>query len=319
MITIAVDAMGGDNAPSAIVEGALLAAAQNPEIRLVLVGRENDIRAELDKHPAHSRVFVLNASEVIDMHETPTTAIRRKKDSSLVVGLNAVKNKEADAFVSAGNTGALLTGATVIIGRKEGIERPALGAMIPNQQGSTLLIDSGANMDAKPSYLAQFAQMGTEYARSVMGIERPRVGLINVGAEKEKGNSLAQEAYTLLEQTSGIHFIGNVEAREIPMGAADVAVCDAFVGNVILKYTEGFAKGLMDIIKEDMMSSLLSKLGAALSMGAFKKLKKRFDYRETGGAPFLGLNALVIKAHGSSDAVAVSNAIRQCILFNNKN
>jgi glycerol-3-phosphate acyltransferase PlsX len=257
-------------------------------------------------------VSVLHAEEVIETSEVPTTAIKRKKNSSLVVGLNAVKNGGADAFVSAGSTGALLTGATVIIGRLEGIERPALGTMLPNKTGFTLLIDSGANVDAKPSYLLQFAQIGSDYVRRTLGIASPRVGLINVGAEEEKGNELVKAAYPLLKE-SGLNFIGNLEAREIPMGAADVAVCDAFVGNVVLKYTEGFAKAMMDMIKEELMSSTLSKLGALMAKGAFKNLKKRFDYREIGGAPFLGLKALVVKAHGSSDALAVSSAITQCV------
>lgn len=312
-VTIAVDAMGGDNAPSAVVEGTLL-AARDMDVRLLLVGRENDIQAEIARFGANPRVTVLPASEVIETHETPTTAIRQKKDSSLVVGLRAVKEKQADAFVSAGNTGALLTGATVIIGRSEGVERPALGTMLPNQKGFTLLIDSGANMDAKPSYLAQFAVMGSAYVRKTAHIDKPRVGLINVGAEKEKGNNLAKEAYALLEQAD-INFVGNVEARDIPLGAVDVAVCDAFVGNVVLKYTEGFAKGMMEIIKEELTAGWVSKIGALMAKGAFKNLKKRFDYTEIGGAPFLGLQALVVKAHGSSDAKAISNAIRQCVKY----
>lgn len=312
-ITVAVDAMGGDNAPAAIVAGALL-AAKNTEIRIILVGREKDIQAEIAKHSPNPRVSILHAEDVIETHETPTTAIRQKKNSSLVMGLHAVKDKQADAFVSAGNTGALLTGATVIIGRSEGIERPALGTMLPNKKGFTLLIDSGANVDAKPSYLAQFAVMGSEYVRKTLHIEKPRVGLINVGAEKEKGNALAKEAYALLEQTE-VHFIGNVEAREIPEGAVDVAVCDAFVGNVVLKYTEGFAKAMMEMIKEELTADPLSKLGALIAKGGFRKLKKRFDYTEIGGAPFLGLKALVVKAHGNSDAKAISNAIRQCVIY----
>ncbi|MDR1663755.1 MAG: phosphate acyltransferase PlsX [Clostridiales bacterium] len=317
-ITIAIDGMGGDNAPAAVVEGALNAARAHENARLLLVGRKDEIDGEILKHGSNPRVTVLHAEEVIGMDESPTTAIRKKKNSSMVVGLNCVKEKEADAFVSAGNTGALLTGATVIIGRSEGIERPALGTMLPNTKGFTLLIDSGANMDAKPSYLAQFAVIGSEYVRKTTGIAQPRVGLINVGAEKEKGNSLVKEAYALLEALPDINFIGNVEAREVPHGAADVAVCDAFVGNVVLKYTEGFAKALMEIIKDELTAGTVTKIGALLAKPAFKRLKKRFDHREVGCAPFLGLKALVAKAHGSSDAYAITNAINQCINFAEK-
>jgi glycerol-3-phosphate acyltransferase PlsX len=312
--TIAVDAMGGDNAPSATVEGAVKAAERFANAKIILVGREGEVQAELAKFPSNPRVSILHAEEVIETGEVPTTAIKRKKNSSLVVGLNAVKSGVANAFVSAGSTGALLTGATVIIGRSEGIERPALGTMIPNKAGFTLLIDSGANVDAKPSYLLQFAQIGSDYVRRVRGIANPRVGLINVGAEEEKGNELAKAAFPLLKE-SGLNFVGNLEAREIPMGAVDVAVCDAFVGNVILKYTEGFAKAMMDMIKEELKSTTVSKVGALMAKGAFKNLKKRFDYREVGGAPFLGLKALVVKAHGSSDGLAFMSAIGQCVNF----
>jgi glycerol-3-phosphate acyltransferase PlsX len=313
-LVIAVDAMGSDLGPNAIVEGALQAAESYPELRLILVGQEEPIRAALSQQAPNERVSVLNAPEVIETHETPTSAIRQKKGSSIVVGLNAVKDGQASGFVSAGSTGALLTGATLIIGRQEGIERPALGTLLPNQQGLTLLIDCGANMDAKPSYLMQFGQMGSDYMHKVMGIDRPKVGLINVGVEKEKGNAAAKEAYGLLEGCA-LNFVGNVEAREIPAGAVDVAVCDGFVGNVVLKFAEGFAKSFMAMIKEELMSTTKYKIGALMAKGAFKNLKKRFDYREVGGAPFLGLKSLVIKAHGSSDALAIKNAIRQCVIF----
>jgi glycerol-3-phosphate acyltransferase PlsX len=307
--------MGGDDAPQAIVDGAVLAARAYPQAGLLLAGREEAIKACLSKHGAVSGIEILHASETIDMTETPTTAIKRKKDSSMVVGLKAVKEGRADGFVSAGNTGALLAGATLIIGRMEGIERPALGAMVPNRKGFTLLIDSGANMDAKPSYLLQFAQLGSEYVRKTLGIASPRVGLVNVGAEEEKGNTLAKEAYALLKQADNINFAGNVEAREIPSGAVDIAVCDAFVGNVVLKYTEGLSKNILDIIKEELMAQAITKLGALLAKPAFGRIKKRFDYRQIGGAPFLGLKSLVVKAHGSSDAVAIQHAILRCIEF----
>jgi glycerol-3-phosphate acyltransferase PlsX len=314
MLTIALDAMGGDDAPSAVVQGAALALAEF-DVRLLLVGVKDAVEAELAKvsYPT-DRVEVVHAPEVIGAHEAPTSAVRRKKDSSMMVGLGCVKDGRADAFVSAGSTGALLTGATLVVGRAAGIERPALGTLLPRGDGFTFLIDSGANVDAKPSYLAQFARMGYDYMKKAMGIERPRVGLVNIGTEEEKGNALAKEAYPLIQGT-GVNFIGNVEAREVPLGAVDVAVCDGFVGNILLKYTEGLAKGLLGMVKDELMADPLSKVGALLAKGAFKRLKKRMDYAEVGGAPFLGLNALVVKAHGSSDARAFRGAIRQCILF----
>jgi glycerol-3-phosphate acyltransferase PlsX len=209
----------------------------------------------------------------------------------------------------------VLVGATLIVGRLKGISRPALATVLPTTNGHYVLLDVGANVDAKPEYLAQFALLGSAYAKYSLGIENPRVGLVNIGAEKEKGNALLKEAYPLLEAASGINFIGNVEAREIPFGAADVVVCDAFVGNIILKYTEGFAKGIFQIVKQELMRTFLSKLGAFIARGGFKRLKKRFDYKEVGGAPFLGLTGLVVKAHGSSDDHAFKNAIRQAYNF----
>jgi glycerol-3-phosphate acyltransferase PlsX len=318
-ITIAVDAMGGDDAPKAIIDGAVRAVCAYADFNVLLVGREQEIHACLTANASYNiikpRIEVLNASEVIEMTEAPTVAIKQKKDSSMVVGMKAVKEGKAVGFVSAGNTGALLTGATLIIGRSPGIKRPALGTMLPNRNGFTLLIDSGANMDAKPPYLLQYAQLGSDYVRKVKGISAPKVGLVNVGTEKEKGNTLAKEAYELLSQSNDINFIGNVEAREIPVGAVDVAVCDAFVGNVLLKYTEGLSMALMGIIKDELMAQPISKIGALLAKPAFKNVKKRFDYREIGGAPFLGLKSLVVKAHGSSDAVAIQHAIKRCIEF----
>ncbi|MCL2420589.1 MAG: phosphate acyltransferase PlsX [Defluviitaleaceae bacterium] len=318
-ITIAVDAMGGDNAPEATVKGAALAAIELG-VHILLVGRQDAIETELAKVNAPAGALsVLHAPDVIETHEVPTTAIRRKKESSLIVGLKAVKEGQAAAFVSAGSTGALLTGATVFIGRSEGIERPALGALLPNRNSFTFLVDCGANVDCKPAYLAQFAQMGSAYMTKARGIKNPRVGLINIGAEAEKGNALVKEAYGLLEEAAkqyGFNFIGNVEARDVPLGAVDVAVCDAFVGNVVLKYTEGLAKGLMGMVKDELMADPVSKIGALLAKGAFGRIKKRLDYDDIGGAPFLGLKNLVVKAHGSSNERAICGAIRQCVLFN---
>jgi len=319
-IRIAVDVMGGDHAPEETIKGCAEAlAAGDSRVKLLLVGQEDKIKAELAKHKMdETRYEIVDAPEVIGTEETPTVAIRQKKQSSLVVGLNLVKRGEAGAFVSAGSTGALLAGATMIVGRIKGVERPALATILPNEKGWTFHIDVGANVDAKPSYLVQFAQMGSIYMESIMGISNPRVGLVNIGAEKEKGNALTKEAYGLLAVAKGINFTGNVEPRDIPLGAADVVVCDAFVGNVILKYSEGFAKAMLGMIKEELMSGFASKIGALLSKGAFKKLKKRFDYAEVGGAPFLGLTGLVVKAHGSSNARAFKNAIRQCSEFIDK-
>ncbi|NLJ88147.1 MAG: phosphate acyltransferase PlsX [Epulopiscium sp.] len=312
-IIIALDAMGGDNAPSEIVKGAV--AAANEDIKIILVGDENQIKNELSKYDYDpSQISIHHASEVISMEDSPVAAIRKKKDSSMVVGLKLLKEKEVDTFISAGSTGALLAGGTFLVGRAKGIERPALAPLIPNNKGFSLLIDCGANMDAKPAYLAQFAQMGSIYMESVMGIKSPKVALVNVGAEAEKGNQLTKEAFSLLEELD-INFIGNIEGRDIPMGLADVIVCDAFTGNVILKHTEGLGLALFNIIKEELMKDTLSKIGALLSKSAYKRVKRRFDYTEYGGAPMLGLQGLVVKAHGSSNAKAIKSAIEQAVKF----
>jgi glycerol-3-phosphate acyltransferase PlsX len=316
-IFIAVDAMGGDNAPKEIVKGAV-GALEDKRLSILLVGREDVVKRELSSYKYDAgRVKIIGAAEIIGNDEQPTAAIRKKKDSSVVKGLNLLKEGQAQAFVSAGATGALLTGATLIVGRIKGVERPALGTLLPNAKGFSFLIDSGANVDAKPGYLLQYAKMGAIYVEYVLNIKKPRVGLLNIGAEREKGNTLTKEVYGLLE-TSDINFIGNIEARDMPLGAADVVVCDAFTGNVVLKYTEGFAKAMLGMIKKELMSSMLSKIGAVLAKGAFENLKKSFDYSEVGGAPFLGLKALVVKAHGSSDAKAIQSAVRLCTEFTEK-
>ncbi len=315
-IIIAVDAMGGDNAPFEIVKGCVRASNENKNIKILLVGREKDVCQELDKYTYDkSKIEIINAEEVISTDEIPTSAIKNKKNSSMVVGLNLVKSGEASAFISAGNTGALLTGAVTIIKRIKGVERPALGTLMPMENGrSALLIDAGANVDAKPSFLVQFAKMGSIYMENVLGIKNPTVGLINIGAEKEKGNSLTKEAYELLEQAD-INFAGNIEARDLFLGKVDIMVCDAFVGNVILKFAEGFVKSIMRIIKTELLSGILSKIGALLSVGAFKKLKNHFDYSKVGGAPFIGLSGLVVKAHGNSAENDIVGAVNQCIKF----
>ncbi len=312
---IAIDAMGGDNAPAEIVKGCADFSLTGGA-KLLLFGDAKKVEAELKKHNHDKNVIeIVNTTQVVTGDDVPTVAIKQKKDSSMVVGLKAVKEKNAHAFVSAGNTGALLTGATLIVGRIKGVDRPAIATLLPNENKTfTLLLDSGANVDVKPEYLLQFAKMGSLYMENVMRIKNPSVGLINIGTEVEKGNATVKEAHKLLSE-SALNFVGNVEASSVSVGAADVLVCDGFVGNVILKHTEGLSKSILNIIKEELMSTTMSKLGALMAKGAFKNIKKRFDYREIGGAPLLGLNALVVKAHGSSDAKAVFGALRQCKTF----
>ncbi|MGB4438109.1 MAG: phosphate acyltransferase PlsX [Sedimentibacter sp.] len=310
---VAIDAMGGDNAPEAIVKGSILARDEY-NLGIILTGKEAEIKKILEKNTASfSNIEIINAEEVITNDDKPVMAIRRKKDSSLVKALNAVKNKEADAIVSAGSTGALLSGGTFIIGRIEGIERPAIGSLIPNMSGGfALLIDSGANVDSKPEFLYDFAIMGDIYLKRVMNIASPRIALANIGSEKSKGDKLTVETYTLLENTTlPMNFIGNIEAREILQGKADIIVCDGFVGNMILKTIEGTVLELMKGLKKELMSTTRSKIGGALVKPALNNFKCKFDYSEHGGAPLLGVKSPVIKAHGSSDEKAIKNAIRQ--------
>lgn len=313
---IALDCMGGDNAPGEIVKGAVLAANENKDMLIKLVGREDDIKKELEKYPSSDKLEIVDAKEVIETGEPPVAAIRKKKDSSLVKCMYMVKKGEADAMVSAGSTGANLVGGHVIIGRIKGVERPPLAPLIPTKTGFSLLIDCGANIDARPSHLLQFAKMGSVYMENVVGIKNPKVALVNIGAEEEKGNALVKETYPLLKEMEGINFIGNIEARDIPNGDADVIVCDAFVGNVILKLYEGVASVLIDKIKGSMMNSIKTKIGALLIKKDLKKTLKGFSLEEHGGAPLLGLNGLLVKTHGSSKAIEIKNSILQCITFN---
>ena len=316
MIKVAVDAMGGDNAPAAIVKGAVDALQERDNLFVYLAGKEDAIRQELSKYSyPQERIQIVPASQVIETGEPPVNAIRGKKDSSLVVALGLVRKGEADAFVSAGSTGAVLVGGQVMVGKLKGVERAPLAPLIPTLKGSSLLIDCGANVDARSSHLVQFARMGSIYMENVMHIKNPRVALVNIGAEEEKGNALAKETYPLLKACKDINFIGNIEAREIPEGKADVIVCEAFVGNVILKLYEGVACALMKKVKAGMMSTLRSKIGALLVKPALKKTLKDFDVSEYGGAPLLGLKGLVVKSHGSSDANEIKNSILQCIQF----
>ena len=316
MIKIAVDAMGGDNAPSEIVKGAVEAVSERPDITVCLTGQEDIIKKELEKYTyKKEQIEIVPASEVIETGEPPVNAIRKKKDSSIVVGMNLVKRGEADGFVSAGSSGAILVGGQVIVGRIKGVERPPLAPLIPTEKGFSLLIDCGANVDARPSHLVQFAQMGSIYMEHVMGVKRPRVAIVNIGAEEEKGNALVKETFPLLKECPGINFIGSIEAREIPHGGADVIVCEAFVGNVILKLYEGVGATMISMIKKGMMSSLRSKIGALLIKPALKSTLKSFDASQYGGAPLLGLKGLVVKTHGNAKAGEVCNSIIQCVTF----
>lgn len=319
MTKIAVDAMGGDNAPAEVVKGAVDACLARNDVKLFLLGKEESVREELKKYNyPREQIEVVDAPEVIEMAEPPVLAIRKKKQSSIVVGMNMVKQKEADAFVSAGSSGAILVGGQTIVGRIKGIRRPPLAPLIPTETGVSLLIDCGANVDARPEHLLQFAQMGSVYMEQVVGIKNPRVAIVNIGAEEEKGNALVKETYPLLLDCKDINFIGGIEAREIPHGGADVIVCEAFVGNVILKLYEGLGATLIGVIKKGMLSTLRSKIGALLVKPALKVTLKTFDASEYGGAPLLGLNGLVVKTHGSSKAKEITNSILQCVTFHEK-
>ena len=313
---VALDAMGGDNAPGEIVKGAVDAVVARPDIKVFLVGQQETVKQELAKYtfPAE-QIEVVHAEEVIETAEPPVNAIRKKKQSSIVIGMNMVKQKEADAFVSAGSSGAVLVGGQVIVGRIKGIQRPPLAPLIPTEKGVSLLIDCGANVDARPDHLVQFAKMGSIYMENVLGIKKPRVAIVNIGAEEEKGNALVKETFPMLKECKDINFVGSIEAREIPHGEADVIVCEAFVGNVILKLYEGLSGTLIGAIKTGMMSTLKSKIGAALALPALKKTLKAFDATQYGGAPLLGLNGLVVKTHGSAKAKEVTNSIYQCVTF----
>ena len=307
MVKVVVDAMGGDNAPEEPVKAAVEAVKEKENIQVILTGVQDVIEAELRKYPDYpkDRIRVVHASQVIE----------KKKDSSIVVGLNLVKKQEADAFVSSGSTGAVLVGGQVIVGRIKGIRRPPLAPLIPTAKGVSLLIDCGANVDARPDHLVQFAQMGSIYMENVVGIKKPRVAIVNNGAEEEKGNALVKATFPLLKACKDINFIGSIEARDIPSGYADVVVCEAFVGNVILKLYEGVGATLISMIKKGMMTNIRSKMGALMVKPALKETLKSFDASEYGGAPLLGLKGLVVKSHGSAKSVEIRHAIFQCEQF----
>lgn len=310
---IVIDAMGGDNAPDEIIKG-VVDAADIVDAELILVGKEKVIKEKLEEYDEKKNITIKNATEVITMEEIPTKAIKSKKDSSMVVGLNMIKEKEADIFISAGSTGALLTGALLNVGRIKGINRPALATVLPSQEDKFLLLDMGANANCKPEYLAQFAEMGAIYMEKTMGVKNPKVGLVNVGTEEEKGNDLAKGAHELLKK-SKLNFVGNIEGRDLMMGTVDVAVCDGFTGNVILKTLEGFGLAIFKILGEEIGKSLKNKVGALMMKPSLRALKHKMDYSEYGGALLLGIDGGVIKCHGSSKSKAITNAIKQAYEF----
>ncbi|MEA4988684.1 MAG: phosphate acyltransferase PlsX [Anaerovorax sp.] len=306
---IAIDGMGGDHAPLEIVKGCV-EASKKIEHEIYIIGREDEIQNELDKYTYRKeQIKVVHASDVITMEDAPVKAVRTKTDSSLVRGLNMVKNGEADLLISAGNSGAIMAGGLFILGRIPGIDRPAIATTYPILgKGMSLMVDSGANAECKPTNLLEFATMGSIYMERVFGIQKPKVGLVNIGTEESKGTTVLKGAHELLSK-SRLNFIGNVEARQVPNGVCDVIVCDGFVGNVILKLTEGLAWSILQLIKKKFTQGLRSKIGALLLSNRLKEMKQEFDYSEYGGAPILGVKGVLLKIHGSSNANAVKNAI----------
>lgn len=315
---IALDGMGGDFAPKEAVLGAV-EAVKAYDVEVIITGPKEIIQEELAKHQydAH-KISVLDAREVITLHESPVLGIRRKKDSSLRRAMDLVKEGKADAVVSAGSTGAILAGGLLVIGRIKGVDRAALAALMPGKNGQFMVVDLGANADVKPHNLVEFAKMGKVYFEAIKGVSNPKVGLINIGGEEEKGNELTKAAYGLLKEEKSLNFIGNVEPREITDGDVDILVCDGFTGNVVLKMYEGVVKNLMSMIKGAMMSTLKGKIGGLLVKPSLKEFMKKNDYKEEGGASLLGVNGIVVKAHGTSDARAFKNALRQAKNFYDK-
>ena len=313
---VVLDAMGGDHSPGEMVLGAVNAVKEKDNLFVYIVGPSDRIQAELDKceYPK-DQIEIVHASDEITCHDAPVQAIRGKKDSSMVVGLRMVREGKADGFVSAGNSGAVLVGGQVLVGKMKGIERAPLAPIVPTLKGVSLLVDCGANVDAKPSNLVQFAQMGSIYMENALKIERPTVGILNIGAEEEKGNALVKETYPLLKECKDINFIGSVEARDFIYGAADVVVTEAFAGNVMLKTIEGVASGLFKLIKNSITATAVSTIGAALVKPQLKNVAKIFDATEYGGAPLLGLNGLVVKIHGNASHKEVKNALFQVEMF----
>lgn len=311
---LAVDGMGGDFAPDAVIQGCL-EAVNEYGVEVIITGPEDLIKEKLAAYTyPKDKVRVVHASEVISPNEEPVRALKKKKESSLVKALNLVKMGEADAVLSAGSTGALMAGASLIVGRIKGIKRVALAPIMPGKNAPFMVVDAGANVDCKPQYLIQFALMGKIYFENVLHVNNPSIGLVNIGAEEEKGNELTKETYKLLKQTD-FNFVGNIEPRDIPSGDTNVLVCDGFVGNTILKTYEGVASTIFGMLKEEIMSSFTTKVGGLLLKPVFDGFKKKFDYTEYGGSAFLGSNGIVIKAHGSSNAKAFKNAVKQAVTY----
>lgn len=318
MIHIYLDAMGGDDAPGCTVAGALEALRKDGDLKITLAGPLDAVKPLLtDIQDVQDRIVLEDTPDVITNHDAPVMAVRQKKNSAVVKGMLAVREGAADGFVSAGSTGATLAGGMFRLGRIDGVERPALAPLMPNGKGYFCLIDCGANVDCLPQYLPQFGVMGSVYMRCVQGLENPRVGLVNIGAEAEKGNALCKAAYPLMEKAP-FNFVGNVEGRDITGDVADVVVADGFSGNLILKFMEGVAGTLMGIIKDEMMADFRGKLGGVIAKPAFRRVKKLMDYTEVGGAPLLGVKGVVVKAHGSSNGHAIACAIRQASLMARK-
>ncbi len=317
MIKVVLDAMGGDNSPKEVIKGAAKALKESSEVSIILAGPKEVIESEeaygeCDK----DRISILDAKEVISLDESPVMAIKKKKDSSIVKGMKLIKEGQADAFVSAGSSGAILAGGQLIVGRIKGVDRPPLATLIPTEKGVSLLIDAGANVDARPEWLLQFARMGSVYMEHVCKVKDPVVKLVNIGLEEEKGNALLKETLPLIKKLKNLNFGGYIEAREIPKGdSADVIVCDAFTGNVILKFYEGLGSTFLHIVKSGLMKDTRSKIGALLIKPALKEALKAFDASEYGGAPLLGCRGLVVKCHGNSTASEISTAILQCESF----
>ena len=315
-IVIAIDTMGTDNGSAYFVQGIAEAMDLYDDLSFIVTGKEEELKTYIDQYGCDkTRIEVVDATEEITCHDAPVDAIRRKKNSSMVLALNAVKEGRAAACISGGNSGALLAGGQFLVGRAKGVKRTPLAPLIPHRYGSSLLIDCGANVDSKPENLVQFAKMGSIYMKNIEGIENPRVGIINIGAEDEKGNELVKSTIPLLRECKDINFIGSVESRDIPNGPADVLVCEAFVGNVLLKFFEGLGKMFMAEIKDTLKSSVKTKIGGALIYKPIKKTFKRYMADDKGGAPLLGLKGLVVKIHGNSKDTEVRSAIEQCRNF----
>lgn len=316
MIKVAVDAMGGDNAPEEIVKGALSAVKKYDGVQVLLVGRPDAVEPFLEKENYDKdRLSLMPASEVIETGEHPVQAIRTKKDSSMSVGMKSVHDGSADAFISAGNSGALMVGAQVLVGREKGVDRAPFATMVPHEKGHSLLLDCGANVDVRPDHIVSFARLGADYIEKMEGKHNPTVGLVNIGKEDAKGNELTKAAFELLKAAEDINFVGNVEPTGITKGEADILVCDGFCGNMIIKMYEGLGKLLLGVIKKSLTESIMTKIGALLIKKSLKEQLRPFDSSEYGGAPILGLKGLVLKTHGNATAIEIENAIMQCVEY----